>query len=125
MKKAKLLNLGLIITSLLGYLEWGKSNHEFLFESEWFVLTKIFSEPMSVLHPFTVIPMLGQVVLLITLFQKKPNKILTYSSIAGLSLLLGFMFIIGIMSLNFKILLSTLPFLILSFITIQYHRKKT
>lgn len=124
MKKAKLLNLGLIITSLLGYLEWGKSNHEFLFESELFVLTKIFSEPMSVLHPFTVIPMLGQVILLITLFQKKPNKILTYSSIAGLGLLLGFMFIIGIMSLNFKILLSTLPFLILGFITFRHHQNK-
>lgn len=120
--KSKILNLALIITSLLGYLEWGKSNHEFLFESEWFVLSKIFTEPMLVVHPFTVIPMLGQILLFFTLFQEKPSKILTYISITGLGLLLGFMFIIGIISPNLKILISTLPFLVVAFLTIKNHR---
>lgn len=121
--KAKILNLLLIITSLFGYLEWGGSNSSFLFQSEYEVLTKIFTEPKTVVHPFTIIPLIGQVLLLITLFRKEPSKILTYTGITCLGLLLGFMFFIGITSLNFKILTSTLPFLTTAIYTILYLRK--
>jgi len=124
MKKAKILNLLLIITSLFGYLEWGGNNNSFLFQSEYDVLTKIFTEPKTVVHPFTIIPLVGQILLLITVFQKKPRKMLTYISIACLGLLLGFMFFIGITSLNLKISTSTLPFLATAFYTIFYLRKQ-
>ncbi len=122
--KAKILNLLLIITSLFGYLEWGGNNSSFLSQSEYDVLTKIFTEPKTVVHPFTIIPLVGQILLLITLFQKNPSKILTYICIACLGLLLGFMFFIGITSLNFKILTSTLPFLATAIYTIFYLRKR-
>lgn len=121
--KAKLLNIGLIISSLLGYLEWGKNNHQFLFESEWYILSNIFSKPLSVLHPFTVIPLLGQLLLLITTFQEKPSKVLIYIGIACIGILLGFMFIIGLISQNFRILSSTIPFLIIAIFTIKSFRK--
>ena len=42
--KAKLLNIGLILTSLIGYLEWGTDQSMFLFQGEWDVLTKLFTE---------------------------------------------------------------------------------
>lgn len=122
--KAKLLNLGLILTSLLGYLEWGRGKHEFLFESEWLVLSKIFTDPMLVLHPLTVIPILGQIILFITLLQPKPNKILTYLGMGSIGFLLVFLCFVGIIDLNFRIVLSTLPFLILGFITLRHHRHK-
>lgn len=122
--KAKILNLLLIITSLFGYLEWGTNNKSFLFEGEYEVLRNIFTNPESAIHPFTIIPLVGQILLLITLFQKKPNKTLTYIGIACLGLLLGFMFFIGITSLNFKILISPLPFLITAIYTIFYLRKQ-
>lgn len=122
--KAKILNLLLIITSLFGYLEWSGNNSSFLFQSEYDVLTKIFTEPKTVVHPFTIIPLVGQILLLITLFQKKPSKMLTYIGIACLGLLLGFIFFIGITSLNFKILISTLPFLATAIYTIFYLRKQ-
>lgn len=117
--KQKILNSALIVTSLLGYLEWGKDNHSFLFQTEAVVFSKLFTEPASVLHPFVIFPMLGQIILIITLFQKTPSKLLTYSSIAGLGLLLGLMFAIGVMSFNYKIIISTLPFLIFSFLAIR------
>lgn len=116
--KSKILNLLLIITSLLGYLEWSGDSHIFLFKAETEIFSKLFTNPISVLHPFILLPLIGQVLLLITLFQKLPSKILTYSSIVGLGLLLGFMFIIGIISLNFKIIISTIPFLIVAILTI-------
>lgn len=121
--KQKMLNLALIITSLFGYLEWGQDNHSFLLQTEAVVLSKLFTDPASVLHPFVIFPMLGQIILIITLFQEKPSKILTYSSIAGLGLLLGLMFAIGLMGLNIKIIISTIPFLIFSILAIRNFKK--
>lgn len=122
--KAKFLNLLLIATSLLGYLEWGGNNSSFLFQSEYDVLTGVFTDPKSVAHPFTIIPIIGQFLLLITLFQKKPGAIITYTGIASLGLLLGFMLFIGIIGPNFKILLSTLPFLTIAVYTLFYFRRE-
>lgn len=123
MVKSKLLNILLIFTSLFGYLEWGGDNHSFLFQAEGEVLSKIFTDPASVLHPLTVLPMIGQMLLLITLFQKNPGKILTYAGLAGLGILLSFILLVGALSLNFKIMLSAVPFLVLAVITILHYRK--
>jgi hypothetical protein len=121
--KSKLLNLVLIITSLLGYLEWGGGNASFLFQAEGEVLSKMFSDPSSVLHPFIVFPMLAQLLLVITLFQHHPSKWLTYISIGGLGLLLGFMLVIGLISLNLKIILSVIPFLVTAVLAVIHYRK--
>lgn len=120
--KGKLLNLGLILSSLIGYLEWGTDNSMFLFEAELDILVKLFTDPLSVLHPFTLIPLIGQLVLAYTLFQKEPSKILTYIGMAGIALLLFLMFAIGLMSLNYKIILSTTPFIVVSILTIWHLR---
>ncbi|MCU0390795.1 MAG: hypothetical protein MUE81_06720, partial [Thermoflexibacter sp.] len=87
------------------------------------VIYKFFTDPSSIIHPFIVLPLLGQILLIVTLFQKKANKILIYVGIFGLGLLLGFMFIIGIISLNYKITISTIPFLIVVALTIINLRK--
>lgn len=121
--KSKLLNCLLIITSLLGYLEWSGNSHAFLFQTEGEIFSKLFTDPSSVLHPFTILPMLGQLLLLITLFQKTPSKTLTYISIGGLGLLLIFMLAIGILSLNYKIIVSTIPFIVVSIVGIRHYRK--
>lgn len=120
--KSKILNLLLILTSLFGYLEWSGNNHVFLFQGEYEILTKLWSDPASVAHPFIVLPLISQLLLLFTLFQKTPGKWLTLSSIAGLVLLLGFMFIIGIISFNIKILFSTLPFLVVAYFAVRHQR---
>ncbi len=119
-----MLTILLILTSLIGYLEWGKDNHILLIEAEIEIITKFFNDPMSVMHPFVVLPFMGQLMLLFTVFQKKPNKILGFIGMGCIGLLLFFMFAIGIMNLNFKILLSTLPFLVTSILIIRQHRIK-
>src|SRR5688572_30908389 len=103
--KSKLLNILLIISSLVGYLEWGGGNHTFLFEAESEIFTKLFADPRSVAHPLIVLPLIGQVILLVTLFQRVPGKMLTYMGIGCLAILFLLMFAIGLMSLNYKILL--------------------
>lgn len=120
--KQKLLTLGLLFTSLIGYLEWGGGNKQFLFQSEYEIISKLMNNPASVMHPFVVLPLIGQVLLLITLFQSKANKLLLYGGIACVGLLVAFMFIIGLISLNTKILLFSLPFLVMVFWTIRENR---
>lgn len=119
----KLTNLLLILTSLLGYLEWGSGSHSFLFQVEAELLVKLFVQPRAVLHPFTVLPLLGQALLLLTLFQKKPSKWLTYTGMAGLAVLLLLIFAIGMMGMNVKIIASAVPFLCLCAWTMLQHRK--
>ena len=112
-----------MITSLLGFLEWGGNNRSFLFQVEAEVLSKILADPASVIHPLTILPLLGQIVLVATLFQRTPNKKLSYIGIGCLGILLGWMFVIGWVSLNFKIILSTIPFLVFAIFTIRHNRE--
>lgn len=121
--KAKILNALLVVTSLFGYLEWGQTNNMFLFEAEAEILTKLIRDPQSIIHPFTLLPLFGQILLLTTLFQKTPGKWLTFVGMAGIGVLLTFMFLIGILSMNVKILVSTLPFMITAWMVIVHHRK--
>jgi hypothetical protein len=111
--------LFLIITSLFVYLSWGKESAAFLFQMEYEIITKLFTNPTSALHPFTVIPMLGQLLLLITLLQKTPTTILLKTGIGCLLFLIGFVFIIGLLSLRLPIIISTIPFITLAFFTLK------
>lgn len=79
---------------------------------------EMWTNPLDVIHPFSVLPMLGQMFLLTTLFQKTPWRSLTLAGIGCIGLLLVFIFFIGIVGPNFRMLLSTLPFLAVSVVVI-------
>ncbi len=120
--KAKFLNVALINTSLIGYLEWGGGNKMFLFQGEIEIISKLFTDPASVIHPFILLPLFGQIILLVTIFQRRPGKMLTMIGLWSLATLLLFMFVIGMLSLNWKIIVSTIPFIVMGVLTIL-HRK--
>ena len=122
--KSKLLNLLLIITSLFGYFEWGQNNSSFLFQAEYDIILTLLTNIKSVIHPFILIPLFGQIVLIFAMIQKRPNRILTYTGIVCLGLLLGLMFFIGIFSFNLKILGSTLPFFLTVIMVIRNFRRQ-
>ncbi len=122
--KRKLLNVFLILTSLLGYLEWGGGNSMFLFQGEFEVLGKLYHDPVSAAHPFTLLPLFGQILLVFTLFQRTPGKIITLIGLGCISILLLFIVLVGAVSLNLKILFSTIPFIITGIFTIKEIRKK-
>lgn len=111
---SKILNTLLVLSSLIGYLEWSGNNHLFIVEAEREIILKLFTDANSIIHPLIILPIVGQILLLLTLFQKKPNRIMTYISIAMLGCLLYLMLFIGIFSFNYKIIISTLPFLFIS-----------
>ncbi|SFC02618.1 hypothetical protein SAMN05421780_102315 [Flexibacter flexilis DSM 6793] len=119
----RILNIGLLVTSLTGYLEWGGGNQTFLWQAEWNVLLQFFFNPEQAAHPFTLIPMLGQILLIISLFSPKYFRLLTVSGIVCISLLLYFMFAISLLGMNTKILLSTLPYVVLSIWALLLQRR--
>lgn len=120
--KARILNIALLISSLFAYLEWGNDQHSFLFEAEQVVIQKMLGELSAGAHPLVLLPLLGHALLLMSLFQKKVSRRLSIWGIICLSILLVFIFLVGIISLNYKIIFSCLPFILLSWITWQYHQ---
>lgn len=119
-QQKKILIVLLILTSLFGYLEWGDNQHIFLIQAEADIFSKMWTKPAEVIHPFTVLPLFGQFILFFTLFQRNPSSIWIWIGMSGIGLLLVFMFVIGLISQNFKIALSTLPFLIVSLLMIRH-----
>lgn len=122
--KHKLLNAALIITSLFGYMEWGNGKSAFLFSAEIEVISRLFTDAKSAVHPLTIIPLLGQILLLLTLFQKEPSKVLTYIGIGALGVLLFFLLLIGVIDGNPKMAIAALPFLITSVLIMLLYRKE-
>lgn len=117
--KNRLLIVLLLITSLFVYLEWGGDNSSFLFKLEFDVLGKLISNPISVLHPFVILPLLGQMLLLIALFFNSPGKWLLFAGIVFLSLLPAVILLVGLLSVNIKILLSLLPYLVVLILVVK------
>jgi hypothetical protein len=119
----KLLNVLLVLASLIGYMEWGGGNNAFLFQVEYQLLFESGKESNAFTHPFVVVPLLGQVLLLTTLFQGTPSRRLTYIGLACLSLLLLFLFFIAVLGFNMRMLASTLPFLIIGILILRAYRR--
>ena len=124
MSRTKKINLALLLTSFTGYLEWGGGSHGFLLTLEAEVLKKLFSDPFAVLHPFTVLPLLGQIMLMATLLQKEPSRVLSILGMISLGILIMMIFLIGILTVNFKILFSAVPFLVAAFLAIRNFRRQ-
>lgn len=124
MKLEKLYNVLFILASLIVYLEWGGGQKMFLFQMEYDIILKSFKQPLSLLHPLIILPLMGQISLFITLFQQVPKKLLTYFGISGLSVLILFVFFIGLISLNLKIIVFSLPFLIVLILKLLHIRMR-
>ena len=121
--KAKLLNLGLLLSSFIGFLKWG-NNSEFLYEMEWDIIKKSMTDPLSIIHPLIILPFAGQLILLLTLFISRPRKWLTYTGIGLLALLFLTVLLVGALTGTPSQILSTLPFLGLSVWVILNSRRK-
>jgi uncharacterized membrane protein len=93
----------------------------FLIEGEIDILSKLFTDPRSVIHPLIILPLIGQLLLIYTLFQSRPGKVLIYIGVSCIGLLFLVILLTGILGKNLKITLSTIPFLISAILVIRYH----
>lgn len=116
----KLLNIGLLLSSLIGYLEWGTDQRAFLFQIECTVFLSPSADRIG--HPAVLLPLIGQALLLITLFQQRPSRMLSLAGLACLSLIVLFVFVIGLMSGKLLIAASTLPFIVCGIFVLRAQR---
>lgn len=115
----KNLNGLLLLASFFGYLEWPPDNHGFIFQLEGELIRKASTDISSVIHPFILLPFAGQLLLLITLFQSPPRRLLTLTAVIGIGILFLLFLLIGLLESNVRIAASTLPFLLISLVAIK------
>ncbi len=123
MLKIKLANFLMLLSSLIGYLEWS-NNKRFVFSLEAELFIKSLQGPKDIMNPFIIIPLIGQLLLVFTLFQKSPKRVLTFISVACIGLIMLLLLLIGFLSMKLKIIFFAFPFLICSIWVIKLNRKK-
>jgi len=117
----KLLNSLLLLSSFFGYLEWPPDNHGFIFQLEAEILQLVKTNASSMAHPFIILPFIGQVLLLISLFQSSPNRWLTLTGMLCTGLLMILLFVIGLLSAHAVIIASALPYILISSFVVRFN----
>ena len=103
-----------LLSFLACYLEWGQGNSSFVFEAEYLLFFQKSGKADSLTHPLILLPFIGQLLVLYSLFQKPPRKRLVFIGLSLMGLLVVMVLLVGILSRNAKIALSTVPFLLSS-----------
>lgn len=119
--QARLINAALLLSSLICYLEWGGGNSGFLFQTEYVVFAKRNSD--AFMHPLVLIPLIGQILLIVSILKKQPSRRLTLTGLSLIGLLVLMILIAGVLSLNLKIVASTVPFIFVAVVFIRKYRK--
>lgn len=119
----RLINIGLILSLMICYMEWGKGSSIFIYQAEYELFLQKNRNTDNFTHPLILAPFLGQLLLVFTLFQKSPSRRLTLIGIILMGLLVFFISLSGWLSLNIKTIASTLPFIILTIIHFVYGRR--
>lgn len=118
MNRLRLLLTGLFLSFLICYLEWGGNNSGFVFQLEYEVFVQGV-KGSSILHPFIIIPFIGQIIILVSIFHPKPNKKLILFGIISLGILVLMILLVGILSTNIRIVILTLPFFLFAFLLLK------
>jgi hypothetical protein len=119
----RLISIGLFLSFLLCYLEWGGDNSGFLFQLEYQVFIKQTNLLSSITHPLIFLPLSGQLLLLLNTFQKYPKRKLVLIGMLLLAVLVLMILLVGLLAFNYKTIISTLPFLGISMVFIFSKRK--
>ena len=86
-------------------------------------MRKLFVDPLSVIHPFTIVPLIGQLLLFGSIVRLTPSKKFIIAGIICIGTLYLFLLAIGLAIMNWRIVFSALPFLLLSLAWILKNRR--
>lgn len=110
----RLLNLLLLLTFQLGYMEWPPHNSMFVFQAEYAIFTKTNQLIQNVTHPIILLGLLAQLVLLFAAIVPKFPKKINIIGIVILGLLMLLFLFISLLTKNSKMFAATLPYLSIS-----------
>jgi hypothetical protein len=104
----KFLPFLIFLSFLVCYLEWAGGHSGFIFQMEYQFFSGEISKG-SLTHPLILFPLAGQIILLVAFFY--PKRKLMLAAILMLSLLVVMILLAGILAMNVKQIISTLPFI--------------
>ncbi len=120
----QLINLALIIAFLFCYLEWPPHNSMFIFQGEYVIFSSTKSWVSNFTHPLILLGLIAQLILIYAVINPKINAKLNHLGVIILTPIVLLFFVVGILSVNYKIMASTLPFLVLVVFYIRAFRRK-
>jgi len=95
-------------------MEWGKNGAAFIAEMEWTVFTSGKNLLENLFHPVIFPCLLGQLLLLYSAIAKEPNRWINSVAVILLAGIVLLFLLIGIMSVNWKVIIAAIPFILLS-----------
>jgi hypothetical protein len=110
----RLLNIFLLLTFQIGYLEWPPQHSMFVFEAAYEILSKTETLFSNLTHPIILLGLLAQLVLFMAAIVPKSNKKINAVGIVILGLLMLLFLLISLLSKNIKMFAAALPYLIIS-----------
>ena len=120
----RLINFGLVIAFFLCYMEWGGGNSSFIFQAEHQILTQSEGWRSNFTHPIILAGLIGQLLLLYCAIRGNASKKLNWLGILILAPVVLIIFLAGALSMNWKMLLSVLPFIGLVILFWRNNRSK-
>jgi hypothetical protein len=121
--KIKFINAALLVSFSFLYLEWGKTQAHFMYEIAAIIFTEKAASFNTFTHPILLSILAGIIFILISLFSKKTGRLLNLTGVCLLGSFVIFLLLIGVLSQNAKIILSTLPYLCCSILFFHFRRK--
>jgi hypothetical protein len=121
--KKRLSSLLVLLTAPLAYLEWGGGQHGFLGQIEYEALFRPAASLENLTHPLILLPVLGQLLLIYSLFRRDPSRALSLTGTALQAPLLLLVLTAGILSANLRMVLSCVPVSAAVILQIRAHRK--
>ncbi len=109
----KLTLAGLILAFSVCYTEWGGGQSAFIFQIELEFFSNFTQNLSSFSHPLILAGLLGQLGLIYGMVVSKPHFWIIGACLGFLSLVVGIFLLAGLLSLNFKIIGSTIPYWVL------------
>ena len=100
-----------LVSILFCYMEWGGGNSAFVYETEYLILFGKAHRADTLTHPVVLVPLIGQVLLLVALFQRQPSRRLVIAGVSLLGVLGLLLLLVGVLGRSVAIAASTLPFL--------------
>lgn len=111
MMHVRALQLALVVSFLFGYMEWGQGQSAFLAQTEYDLFFRRDLSPDSIAHPLVLLPLGGQVILLINAFLSMPRRRLATVGTFLMGILALLILLAGTLSRNAWMCLSVVPFL--------------
>ena len=119
-----ILGLSVIVSFSICYMEWSGGNKAFLAEAEYEILFKQKNFLHSLFHPLILSGVTGQLLILYYALISNKRLWLLITGTLILSVVPAMILLSAILSMNIKMSLSVIPFIISSIINLRYNKKR-